>query len=116
MDDGTIRKRRIFAELNENEGLPDGLTVDAHGYIWNAHYNGWRIARYAPDGKIDRIIRMPVQHVTSLTFGGPHSEILYVTGASLRLSEDERLRQPLAGHVFAIEAGVNGLAESHFAG
>jgi len=112
---GAIRNRRLFAELSEDAGFPDGLTVDAEGYIWNAHYNGWRITRYAPDGHVDRVIRMPVQHVTSLTFGGPDFSTLYVTSAALRLSEEERLRQPLAGDVFAIETGVRGLPEPQFA-
>ena len=115
-DDGVPRNRRLFAELTENEGFPDGLTVDADGCIWNAHYNGWRITRYAPDGKIDRIIRMPVQHVTSLTFGGPGLGTLYVTSSHLRLSEEERSRQPVAGHVFACEPGVRGIAEPQFDG
>lgn len=115
-EDGVLRNRRLFAELTENEGFPDGLTVDADGCIWNAHYNGWRITRYAPDGKVDRIIRMPVQHVTSLTFGGPGLDTLYVTSAHLRLSEEERNRQLDAGHVFACEPGVRGIAEPQFDG
>jgi sugar lactone lactonase YvrE len=113
---GAFGNRRLFAELNEDEGYPDGLTVDADGFVWNAHYDGWRITRYTPDGGVDRVIRMPVQHVTSLTFGGPDKGILYVTSASLRLSEAERLRQPLAGNIFAIGTCVDGIAESQFTG
>ena len=114
--EGVLRKRRLFAQLREAEGYPDGLTVDADGFIWNAHYDGWRITRYAPDGKIDLVVRMPVQHVTSLTFGGPDNATLYVTSASVRLSEQDRSRQPSAGNVFAIETGVQGISESPFAG
>jgi L-arabinonolactonase len=115
-DDGALRNRRLFAELPENKGFPDGLTVDANGCIWSAHYDGWRITRYAPDGKVDRVIRMPVQHVTSLTFGGPGFGTLYVTSAHLRLSEEERNRQRVAGHVFALQPGVRGIAEPQFDG
>jgi sugar lactone lactonase YvrE len=115
-DDGALRNRRLFAEMKENEGFPDGLTVDADGCIWNAHYSGWRITRYAPDGKVDRMIRMPVQYVTSLTFGGPDLGTLYVTSGHLRLSDEERGRQPIAGHVFACEPRVRGIAEPQFAG
>jgi L-arabinonolactonase len=115
-DDGILRNRRLFAELKENEGFPDGMTVDADGCIWNAHYNGWRITRYAPDGKVDRIMRMPVQHVTSLTFGGLGLDTLYVTSSCLRLSEEERSRQRVAGHVFACEPGVRGISEPQFDG
>jgi sugar lactone lactonase YvrE len=115
-DDGVPCDRRLFAELPDIEGFPDGLTVDADGYVWNAHYNGWRITRYAPDGRIDRVIRMPVQNVTSLTFGGTDRDTLYVTSSHLRLNEEERARQPVAGHVFACEPGARGIAEPAFTG
>ena len=115
-DEGTIRNRRLFAKLQESDGFPDGLTVDAEGYVWNAHYDGWRITRYAPDGKVNRAIRMPVQHVTSLTFGGPDCRTLYVTSASLRLSEAERLSQPSAGDLFAVNTEVKGIPELQFSG
>ena len=113
-DDGALRNRRLFAELPEDAGFPDGLTVDADGHIWNAHYNGWRITRYAPDGRIEQVVRMPVQQVTSLAFGAPGSGTLYVTSASLRLNGEERHRQPLAGNVFAIETGVRSIPEPQF--
>jgi sugar lactone lactonase YvrE len=116
LDAGTAHGRTLFAELAPPEGYPDGLTVDAEGFIWNAHYDGWCITRYAPDGRIDCVLQMPVQHVTSLIFGGPDLTTLYVTSASMRLSEDERRAQSLAGHVFAFEPGVKGLPEPCFAG
>ena len=85
-------------------------------YLWNAHYDGWRITRYAPDGRVDGWVRMPVQHVTSLTFGGADLRTLFVTSASLRITPEARERQPLAGHVFAFEPGAAGLPEPLFAG
>ena len=115
-DTGVARNRRVFAELSVDEGYPDGLTVDAEGFIWNAHYDGWRITRYAPDGRVDRVLRMPVQHVTSLTFGGADLRTLFVTSASLRLTPEARERQPLAGHVFALAPGVAGIPEPSFLG
>ena len=113
---GLVGQRSLFAELAESEGFPDGLTVDAEGFIWNAHYDGCRITRYAPDGAIVQVLRMPVRHVTSLAFGGADLRTLYVTSASMRLSAEERQSQPLAGHVLAIEPGVAGLPEPCFAG
>jgi L-arabinonolactonase len=113
---GMVNDREVFAELSPDSGFPDGLTVDADGFVWSAHYDGWRITRYAPDGRVDRVLQMPVRHVTSLTFGGPELRTLYVTSASLRLSDEERSAQPLAGHVFAFEPGVAGLPEPCFAG
>jgi sugar lactone lactonase YvrE len=113
---GLARNRRLFAQLGPEDGYPDGLTVDADGFLWNAHYDGWRITRYAPDGRIDRIVRMPVQQVTSVMFGGTDLRTLFVTSASLRLAPEARASQPLAGHVFAFEPGVTGLPETTFAG
>jgi L-arabinonolactonase len=113
---GTGHNRRLFAAVATEDGYPDGLTVDAEGFAWNAHYDGWRITRYAPDGRVDRVVRMPAQHVTSLTFGGADLRTLFVTSASLRLTPAERERQPQAGHVFAFEPGVTGLPEPLFAG
>jgi len=113
---GIARKRRVFAELSSEDGYPDGLTVDAEGFVWNAHYDGWRVTRYAPDGRVDRVLRMPVQHVTSVIFGGADLRTLYITSASLRLTPEARERQPLAGHVFALAPGVAGIPEPLFLG
>jgi L-arabinonolactonase len=115
-DTGDARNRRVFIELSSEDGYPDGLTVDAEGFVWNAHYDGWRITRYAPDGRIDRVLRMPVQHITSVIFGGTDLRTLYVTSASLRLPPEAREHQPLAGHVFALAPGVAGIAEPLFLG
>jgi sugar lactone lactonase YvrE len=111
---GAIAYERVFAALEQ--GSPDGLTVDAEGYLWNAVWDGWRVVRYAPDGTIDQEIRMPVQRPTSLSFGGPDLDVLYVTSASINLPPETRQVQPLAGGVFAIYAGVRGLPEPRFRG
>ena len=115
-DDGALSNRRLFAELPEVEGFPDGLTVDAEGYVWNAHYDGWRITRYTPFGKVDRVIQMPVQHVTSVTFGGTDFRTIYITSACLRLNDEQRKLQSSAGHVFAMDAPTQGLPEPAFKG
>jgi sugar lactone lactonase YvrE len=113
---GAIANRRLFVELPESQGFPDGLTVDAEGCVWNAHYNGWRITRYSPDGRVDLVVPMPVQNVTSLTFGGADARTLFITTSHLRLTAEERGRQPLAGHVFAWRAPAPGLPEPEFLG
>jgi len=95
--------------------VPDGTAVDADGYLWNAQWGGWRIVRYAPDGRIDRIVEMPVAQPTSCAFGGPDLRTLYVTSARDELSDAELAGQPLAGGLFAFEPGVVGLALPHFA-
>ena len=111
---GAISNERVFAVVDQ--GYPDGLTVDAEGYIWSAVWDGWRVTRYAPDGSIDQEIRMPVQRPTSCMFGGPDLDTLYITSASINLPEETRMVQPQAGSVFALQPGVKGLPETRFAG
>lgn len=106
---GTIRNRRIFVEVPPEEGVPDGLAVDADGYIWSAHWDGWKVVRYTPDGKIERVIDMPVQRPTSCAFGGPNLDELFITSAWEGLSPAEKKAQPLAGDLFRLKVGVKGL-------
>jgi sugar lactone lactonase YvrE len=115
-DEGMPRNRRLFARLTEEQGYPDGLTVDSEGFIWNAHYSGWRITRYAPDGRVDRVVRLPVQHVTSLAFGGAGQRTLFVTSARMRLTDAQLAGQPEAGNVFELQADVPGIPEPMFTG
>lgn len=76
---GATRNERVFA--TDTDCWPDGLCVDADGYVWSAKWNGGRITRYAPDGSIDREIAMPVANATSLAFGGDDLDLLFVTTA-----------------------------------
>jgi sugar lactone lactonase YvrE len=116
LDSGTLRNRRIFAELPHTSGVPDGATVDSQGFLWSANFDGGCLTRYAPNGTIDRLIPMPVQRPTSCAFGGDNLDILYVTSASFNLSERQLAAAPLAGSLFAVDAGVKGLPEPRFAG
>ena len=80
---GDIANRRVFAANDPTEGRPDGAAVDAEGHYWICCVGAWRIARYAPDGRIDRVIGVPVQRPTACTFGGPDLDTLYVTTRDL---------------------------------
>ena len=81
--------------------------------MWDA----WHVVRYAPDGREIQRIRMPVPRPTSCCFGGPNLDILYVTSASVRLSEQALAEAPLSGSLFAMKIpGVRGLPEAMFAG
>lgn len=111
---GTIRNERVFA--SDEDCIPDGLTVDAEGYVWGAKWDGWKVVRYAPDGSVDREINLPVQRPTSCTFGGPDMNLLYITSAKIGLSPNELAEQPLAGNVFVVETDVRGLPEPFYAG
>jgi sugar lactone lactonase YvrE len=116
LDSGTPYNQRVFAEVPAGSGVPDGATVDAEGFLWSANFDGSCITRYAPDGSIDRVIPMPVQRPTSCAFGGEDFRILYVTSASLNLTEEQLMAAPLAGSVFAVDTGFKGLPEPRFAG
>jgi L-arabinonolactonase len=113
---GGIANKRVFATMQDQPGSPDGSTVDAEGFLWNAQWDGWRLARYAPDGRVDRIVDLPVQKPTSCMFGGPDLRTLYVTSAIWDLSADALRAQPWAGGVLALDVGVAGLPEPRFAG
>ncbi|NGM20253.1 helix-turn-helix domain-containing protein [Roseomonas stagni] len=114
---GEIANRRPFARFAEGEGVPDGLTVDSDGFVWVALWDGWRVARFAPDGRPDRVIHLPVPRPTSVAFGGEGFDTLFVTSARVRLSAAELAAAPLSGSVFAIETGgLRGLPEPDFQG
>jgi len=113
---GTASNRRIFARIPDEEGMPDGLIVDAEGFIWNGHWAGWKLTRYDPDGKIERQIRFPVEHVISFAFGGQGLDELFVTTSSWDFGEAERKQQPCAGDLFYVKTGVQGLVEPAFVG
>ncbi|RYB05320.1 SMP-30/gluconolactonase/LRE family protein [Lichenibacterium ramalinae] len=115
---GAVSNRRTFARVDRSRGgAADGATVDAEGFLWNALVYDGRLVRYAPDGTVDRIIAMPVKKVTSVMFGGPDLDVLYVTSMAKpplpRFPDDG----PLRGSLFAIhDLGVRGLPEMRFAG
>ncbi len=113
---GRIANRRVFVEVAEGHGGPDGMTVDAEGYVWSAQFDRWCVNRYAPDGALERSVRLPVQRPTSCMFGGPDLATLYVTSARMDLEGEALADQPNAGGVFALEPGVRGLPEPRFDG
>jgi sugar lactone lactonase YvrE len=113
---GEVGPRLPFAAVPDDAGYPDGMTVDAEGFLWNAHWDGWRVTRYAPDGSIDRVLDMPVPRPTAPAFGGPDLATLYITSASGGLGEQQLREAPLSGSLFACEPGVRGLPEPMFAG
>jgi sugar lactone lactonase YvrE len=112
---GEMGGRRVLARIAP-PAIPDGATFDAEGYLWVALYDGWRIARFAPDGRLDRTIDLPVQRPTSCQFGGPDLAVLFVTTASQRLTPADLDAQPLAGALLALDVGVTGVPEPRFNG
>jgi len=114
LDTGEINQERIF--LRDEDAFPDGLTVDAEGYVWSVKWNDWKVIRYSPDGETDLIIDMPVQRPTGCCFGGPDHNLLYVASTVKGLSKEELAEQPLAGSLFVIETNTRGQIEEGFGG
>lgn len=115
-ESGAISAQRPFVDTNGLGYGPDGGTIDEEGYIWIAMWGGWKISRFAPDGTLDREIRLPVAQPSSCMFGGPDLSTLYVTSALWGMTPQQRAEQPLAGSLLAIETGIRGVAEPRFAG
>jgi sugar lactone lactonase YvrE len=113
---GTLANRRVFVTLPEDGSKPDGLTVDSQGFLWAAHWGGWRVARYDIAGKLEREIRLPVELATSMGFGGENLDELYITTAWYDLSDQQRQAQPLAGDLFRVQTDIKGIVEPVFNG
>jgi sugar lactone lactonase YvrE len=105
---GEISDRRAEVDIPPDLGWPDGLTVDAEGGLWVALWNGAAVHRYV-EGRLDRVVPLPVTQPTSCTFGGENLDELFVTSAADGLSVEEQAAQPLAGAVFRLRPGVQGL-------
>jgi len=116
IESGTARNRRVFVAIPEDAGKPDGLTVDSQGFVWAAHWGGWRVTRYDPAGKLEREIRVPTELVTCIGFGGENLDELYITTAWYNLSDQQRKDQPLAGDLFRIQTDITGITEPVFSG
>jgi sugar lactone lactonase YvrE len=113
---GAIANRRALVEIDPDDGLPDGMTVDSEGGIWLCLFGGAAIRRYAPDGRLEASISLPTTNPTSVAFGGPDLRTLYITTARHLLTRDQVAAEPLAGAVLTLEPGVSGLRGNRFAG
>ncbi len=115
-ESGNAGNRRVFATYGEDEGYPDGMTVDAEACLWIAFWDGWCVRRYSPAGECLARIELPVARPTSCAFGGTDVDQLYITSASIGLDEAALAVQPQAGGLFVASPGVRGIAEIPFAG
>jgi len=103
---------RMFADLSGADGFPDGLTVDADGYVWVAMFAGGALRRFTPAGHQDAVLPLPVSQPTSCAFGGPGMADLFVTTAYRDLTEAQRAAEPLAGRLLRLRPGPVGLPSS----
>jgi sugar lactone lactonase YvrE len=105
---GVLSNKRVFVRTAEGDGVPDGMTVDAEGYVWSARWDGSCLVRFAPDGSEVLRIPFPAKKVSSVTFGGPDYTDMYVTtaGGDKKATEGEG-----AGGLFRLRLGIRGAPE-----
>lgn len=108
-DDGHLTNRRLFATIPNEEGYPDGPTVDSEGCVWIGLYKGWGVRRYSPDGELLETVEFPVSAITKIAFGGPDLKTVYCSTAAKHCSEEDLKKEAQAGDLFRFEVSVAGL-------
>ena len=111
---GDLRNRKILVQVLDEEGLPDGLTVDSEGFLWSAQWYGNCVVRYDPDGKVERRIAIPAKQVSSIAFGGKDLTDIFITSAAKSWPSPlmPRSYDPLSGNIggqlFRMNLGLTG--------
>ncbi len=114
---GHIANRRVVVNFPDGAGSADGMTIDARGMLWIAHFRGGRVSCWNPaTGATLQAIEVPAQKVTACAFGGPNLDDLYITTARIDLTEEEQRAQPYSGGLFVARPGVPGVESFEFAG
>lgn len=117
LDTGNINNKRIVVTIPDEEGVPDGMTIDEEGNIWVAHWGGYKVSCWNPNsGALLRTIKLPAVNVTSCVFGGENLNELYITTASSGLDDKALSEQPLAGGLFRLKTNVKGLPTVRYKG
>jgi sugar lactone lactonase YvrE len=112
---GGLSGKHVFVRIDEPDVYPDGPAVDSVGNVWVAMWGGWSVRCYSPGGQLLRSIEMPVSQCTKVAFGGADLRSLYVTSASIGLSDAQQAQQPLAGALFRVRVDVPGQLPNEFA-
>ena len=106
---GTAGPRRVLIAI-DGDVHPDGMCLDADGYLWIAMWGGGQVRRYSPDGRLDRAIAVPAPHSSCVAFAGPDLAIMVITTARKGLSDAQLAEFPFSGRLFTVDAGVRGPA------
>ncbi len=114
---GDIHNRRTVVDVPEEAGKPDGMTIDAEGMLWVAHWGGGSVNRWDPaSGRLVQAIELPASRATSCAFGGADLATLYITTARIGMTDEELAAQPHSGGLFVARPGVPGVNAFEFAG
>ncbi len=115
VSNGGISNRKILCTIPDTLGSPDGMTIDEHDNLWIGLWNGNSVINvHHETGEIIKTIEVPAHNVTACAFGGPDLDILYITTASVDMTEEEMQTYPLAGSLFSVRPGVRGLPSPTF--
>jgi len=109
-----VGRVHTFVAADAVKGEPDGATIDADGYLWSARWGAGIVARFAPDGRLDRTVPLAAPQPSCPAFGGPDLATLFVTSAHVGMTDSERAAAPSSGAVFAQALDVRGLPEARF--
>ncbi|QUH01177.1 SMP-30/gluconolactonase/LRE family protein [Saccharopolyspora erythraea] len=107
---GRARNGRRWIVCSDSEGRPDGIAVDSEGGVWVAMHWSGRIHRYAPSGDLETVLWAPTRRITSIAFGGPRLDEMYVTSACFGYDERALVADPYAGALFRFRPGTSGLS------
>lgn len=113
-EQGEPGRREIFRQFKEGEGIPDGAAVDVEGCYWSALFDGWRIARFSPQGEQLEEYRLPVRCPTMVCFGGDDMKTLFITTTRENMDAEEVAEYPLSGAIFTLPVNVAGMKKSRF--
>jgi D-xylonolactonase len=108
------RNRRVLHQFVEDEGMPDGMTVDGLGMVWCAMWGGSAIICLSSHGQVMRRISVPAYNVTALCFGGEEMRDVFITTATDGVSKEMMNRHPLTGNLFKYRVETPGLPEPLF--
>ncbi|XTZ39381.1 SMP-30/gluconolactonase/LRE family protein [Salmonella enterica] len=106
--------REIFRTFNVGEGIPDGAAMDVEGCYWAAMFDGWRVARFSPQGEQLAEYRVPVRCPTMVCFGGHDMKTLFITTTRENMDEEELAKYPLSGAIFTLPVAVAGMKKPLF--
>lgn len=107
---GNITNERVAIQVTNDLGYPDGMAIDENDNLWIGMWNGNAVIQFDPNsGKMMSKIEVPAHNVTSCAFGGENLDILYITTASVDMTDEELKKFPLAGSIFKVNPGVKGV-------